>query len=150
MADSLKAVLTQAMKSAMKAKQKERLLVIRTILAAVKQKEVDERVDVSDEMLLVILDKQLKQRRESAKIFKEAGRDELLKVEEFEISIIQEFLPEALTESEIDTIVSEAIASTSAQSMKDMGKVMGIIKPQLQGKADMSQVSQLIKSKLQS
>jgi uncharacterized protein len=145
---SIKERLTQEMKSAMKAKQKERLLVIRTMLAAVKQKEVDERVEVDDDMLLVILDKQLKQRRESAKIYREAGRDELLNNEEFEMSIIQEFLPEAMSDDEINGLIEQAIASTSAQSMKDMGKVMGILKPQVQGKADMSKISQLIKSKL--
>jgi len=145
---SIKERLTQEMKSAMKAKQKDRLLVIRTMLAAVKQKEVDERVEVDDEMLLVILDKQLKQRRESAKIYREAGRDELLKNEEFEMSIIQEFLPEAMSDDEINNLIEQAIAKTSAQSMKDMGKVMGILKPQVQGKADMSQISQLIKSRL--
>jgi len=145
---SIKERLTQEMKSAMKAKQKERLLVIRTMLAAVKQKEVDERVDVDDTMLLVILDKQLKQRRESAKIYREAGRDELLKNEEFEMSIIQEFLPEAMSDDEINDLIEKAIEKTSAQSMKDMGKVMGILKPQVQGKADMSQISQLIKNKL--
>ncbi|MFK5985878.1 MAG: GatB/YqeY domain-containing protein [Pseudomonadota bacterium] len=149
MSETLKQRLTQAMKAAMKSKQKDRLLVIRTMLAAVKQKEVDERVEVDDNMLLVILDKQLKQRRESAKIYREAGRDELLKTEEFEMSIIQEFLPQALSDDEVNNIIDKAIVSTSAQSMKDMGKVMGLIKPQVQGKADMSQISQLIKSKLQ-
>ena len=148
MSYDIKERLTQEMKSAMKAKQKERLLVIRTMLAAVKQKEVDERVDVDDDMLLIILDKQLKQRRESAKIYHEAGRDELFKNEEFEMSIIQEFLPEAMSDTEINDLIEQAITTTSAQSMKDMGKVMGILKPQVQGKADMSQISQLIKNKL--
>ena len=148
MSYQIKDRLTQEMKSAMKSKQKERLLVIRTMLAAVKQKEVDERVEVDDDMLLVILDKQLKQRRESAKIYLEAGRDELLKTEEFEMSIIQEFLPEAMTVEEINILIDQAIKSSSAQSMKDMGKVMAILKPQVQGKADMSQISQLIKSRL--
>lgn len=146
----IKNLLTQEMKSAMKSKQKDRLLVIRTMLAAVKQIEVDERVEVDDARLLAILDKQLKQRRESAKIYKEAGRDELLANEEFEMGIIQEFLPEAIGEDEINTLIEQAISTSSAQSMKDMGKVMAILKPQVQGKADMSQVSQLIKSKLQS
>ncbi len=150
MSQEIKAQLTQEMKSAMKSKQKDRLLVIRTMLAAVKQIEVDERVEVDDVRLLAILDKQLKQRRESAKIFKEAGRDELLAKEEFEMTVIQEFLPEAMSEEEISTLIDQAIKSTSAESMKDMGKVMGIIKPQVQGKADMSQISQLIKSKLSS
>ncbi len=149
MSTSLKEQLTQAMKSAMKSKQKDRLLVIRTMLAAVKQKEVDQRIEVGDDLLLTILDKQLKQRRESAKIFSEAGREELLKKEEFEISVIQEFLPEALSEDEIVALIEQAMVSTGAESMKDMGKVMGILKPQVQGKADMSQISQLIKSKLQ-
>ena len=148
MSYQIKERLTQEMKSAMKSKQKDRLLVIRTMLAAVKQKEVDERVEVDDDMLLVILDKQLKQRRESAKIFLEAGRDELFKNEEFEMGIIQEFLPEAMTADEINVLIDQAIESSSAQSMKDMGKVMGILKPQVQGKADMSQISQLIKSRL--
>jgi uncharacterized protein YqeY len=148
MTQEIKAQLTQEMKSAMKSKQKDRLLVIRTMLAAVKQIEVDERVEVDDARLLAILDKQLKQRRESAKIFKEAGRDELFAKEEFEMSVIQEFLPEAMSEEEISSLIDQAIESTSAVSMKDMGKVMGIIKPQVQGKADMSQISQMIKSKL--
>ena len=148
MSQEIKAQLTQEMKSAMKSKQKDRLLVIRTMLAAVKQIEVDERVEVDDARLLAILDKQLKQRRESAKIYKEAGRDELLAKEEFEMTIIQEFLPEAISEEEIITLIDQAIKSTSAESMKDMGKVMGVIKPQVQGKADMSQISQLIKNKL--
>ena len=148
MSYQIKERLTQEMKSAMKSKQKERLLVIRTMLAAVKQKEVDERIEVDDDMLLVILDKQLKQRRESAKIYQQAGRDELFKNEEFEMSIIQEFLPEAMTTDEINALIDQAIESSAAQSMKDMGKVMGILKPQVQGKADMSQISQLIKSRL--
>lgn len=148
MSQEIKNQLTQEMKSAMKSKQKDRLLVIRTMLAAVKQIEVDERIEVDDVRLLVILDKQLKQRRESAKIYKEAGRDELLATEEFEMTIIQEFLPEAMSDDEINTLIEQAIESTSAQSMKDMGKVMGIIKPQVQGKADMSQISQIIKNKL--
>jgi len=149
MSQELKNRLTQEMKTAMKSKQKERLVVIRTMLAAVKQKEVDERIEVTDELLLAILDKQLKQRKESSKVFREAGRDELCEQEEFEIKIIQEFLPEALTSDEISHLIEQAISSSGAQSMKDMGKVMGILKPQVQGKADMSQVSQLIKNKLQ-
>ena len=150
MSQETKDRLIQEMKSAMKAKQKDRLLVIRTMLAAVKQIEVDERVEVDDVRLLAILDKQLKQRRESAKIFKQAGRNDLLANEEFEMTVIQEFLPKAMSEDEINILIDHAIKSSSAESMKDMGKVMGIIKPQVQGKADMSQISLLIKSKLQS
>ena len=148
MSQETKDRLIQEMKSAMKAKQKDRLLVIRTMLAAVKQIEVDERVEVDDVRLLAILDKQLKQRRESAKIFKQAGRNDLLANEEFEMTVIQEFLPKAMSEDEINILIDHAIKSSSAESMKDMGKVMGIIKPQVQGKADMSQISLLIKSKL--
>ncbi|MBF0264904.1 MAG: GatB/YqeY domain-containing protein [Gammaproteobacteria bacterium] len=148
MSSEIKDKLTQEMKSAMKSKQKERLGVIRALLAAVKQKEVDERIEVDDSMLLAILDKQLKQRKESAKIYREASRDELAENEEFEITVIQDFLPQALTEEEISAIISEAINSTGASSMKDMGKVMAQIKPQIQGKADMGEVSKSIKSQL--
>lgn len=148
MSTELKDKLTQEMKSAMKSKQKDRLGVIRALLAAVKQIEVDERVEVDDSKLLVILDKQLKQRKESAKIYRENDRVELAESEEFEMSVIKDFLPQALTEDEISAIISEAVTNTGASSMKDMGKVMAQIKPQVQGKADMSEISKLIKSQL--
>jgi len=148
MSSEIKDKLTQEMKSAMKNKQKERLGVIRTLLAAVKQREVDERIEVDDSILLAILDKQLKQRKESAKIYREANRNELAENEEFEMSVIQDFLPQALSEEEISAIINEAISSTGATAMKDMGKVMAQIKPKVQGKADMGEVSKLIKSKL--
>jgi len=148
MSSEIKDKLTQEMKSAMKNKQKERLGVIRTLLAAVKQREVDERIEVDDSILLAILDKQLKQRKESAKIYREANRNELAENEEFEMSVIQDFLPQALSEEEISAFINEAISSTGATAMKDMGKVMAQIKPKVQGKADMGEVSKLIKSQL--
>jgi len=148
MSQEIKARLTQDMKDAMKSKQKDRLAVIRMLLAAVKQREVDERIEVDDAILLTILDKQVKQRRESAKIYHEAGRTELAEQEEAEIAVIQDYLPTALTEDEINQLIDSTIESSGAQSMQDMGKVMGILKPQVQGKADMGQISQLIKKRL--
>ncbi len=144
----LKERITDDMKVAMKAKNKERLLVIRTILAAIKQIEVDERIELDDERIMLVLDKMLKQRRESIKQFKEAGRDDLTEIEEAEIVVIQDFLPQALTEEEIDALVVKAISDSGAGSIKDMGKVMGIVKPQMLGRADMSIVSSVIKAKL--
>ena len=136
------------MKSAMKAGDKERLATIRLILAAVKQVEVDTRNDVSDQDMLVILDKMAKQRRESISQFEQAGRQDLVDKETQELNILSEFLPQALSEDEIAELIYTAIQESSASSMKDMGKVMGILKPQLQGRADMGKVSQLIKSRL--
>ena len=136
------------MKASMKAKNKARLGVIRLILAAIKQIEVDERIELDNERTIIVLDKMLKQRRDSIKQFRDAGRDDLAVIEEAEILVIQDFLPQALTEEEIDLLIKEAIADTGAASMKEMGKVMGILKPQLQGRADMSIVSKKIKAAL--
>lgn len=144
----LKERIRDDMKTAMKAKDKDRLLVIRTILAAIKQIEVDERVELDDERTIVVLDKMLKQRRESIKQFNDAGRTDLVEIEEAEIVVIQDFLPKALTENEIKEMVEKAIADSSAKSIRDMGKVMGILKPQMLGRADMSVVSAVIKTKL--
>ncbi|MCK5728975.1 MAG: GatB/YqeY domain-containing protein [Methylococcales bacterium] len=144
----LKNRIKDDMKNAMRAKNKDRLLVVRTILAAIKQIEVDERIELDNERIIAVLDKMLKQRRESVKQFKEGGRDDLIAIEEAEILIIQDFLPQALTNDEIDSLVKVAIESTAATSMKDMGKVMGQLKPQMQGRADMSMVSQKIKAAL--
>lgn len=140
--------LKDDMKAAMKARDKERLAVIRLMLAAVKQREVDERIELDDEQTLAVLDKMLKQRRDSIKQYKEAGRDDLAEVEEFETSIIQDYLPTALTLDEIAAIVDAAVASTGASSMKEMGQVMAIVKPQVQGRGDMGAVSGLVKQKL--
>jgi len=145
---SLKARIQDDMKSAMKAGDKARLGVIRLILAAIKQREVDERIELDDEQVLAVLDKMVKQRRDSIAQYTEAGRDELAAAEQAEVDIIQDYLPEALSEDEIAAIVEQAIAETGASSMRDMGKVMGKVKPQVQGRADMGQVSTLVKQKL--
>lgn len=136
------------MKASLKAGDKRRLGTVRLMLAAVKQREVDERIELDDQQVLVILDKMVKQRRESIVQYEKAGRDELAEQEAFEISIIQEYLPEALSDDEIATLIEEAIAGTGAQSIRDMGKVMGQLKPKMQGRADMGAVSALVKQKL--
>ncbi len=133
---------------AMKSGEKERLAIIRLITSAMKQIEVDERIELDDARVIAILDKMVKQRRESIAQFKTAGRDDLVKQENYEIGIIQEFLPEALSEEEVDDIVNRAIDKTGASSIKDMGKVMGIVKPQIIGRADMGEISGRIKSLL--
>ena len=137
-----------AVVSAMKAGEKERLAIIRLITSAMKQIEVDERIELDDTRVIVILDKMVKQRRESIAQFKTAERDDLVKQESYEIDIIQEFLPQALSEEEVDDIVNQAIEKTGAASIKDMGKVMGIVKPQIIGRADMGEISGRIKSLL--
>lgn len=144
----LKSTITDAMKTAMKGGDKARLATIRLIMAAIKQVEVDERKDLTDADLLAILDKMAKQRRESISQYKEAGRDDLVAQEESELLVIQDFLPQPLTEDEIAELIKEAVASTGAQDMKDMGKVMGVLKPKLQGRADMGKVSGQIKALL--
>jgi len=136
------------MKAAMKAKEKGRLNVIRMILAAIKQIEVDERIELDHARIIVVLDKMLKQRRESIKQFNEAGRTDLTEIEEAEVLVIQEYLPQALTEDEILVMVEKAVADSKAESIKDMGKVMGIVRPQMLGRADMSVVSTVIKNRL--
>lgn len=145
---SLKQQINDAMKQAMRAKEKERLGTIRLIQAEVKRVEVDERIEVSDERLLAILDKMVKQRRDSISQYEDAGRQELADIELAEIDVIQEFLPTALSESEISDLVQSAIATSGAESMRDMGKVMGILKPQIQGRADAGVVSAQVKSAL--
>lgn len=136
------------MKSSMKSGDKKRLGVIRLMLSAIKQIEVDERIELDDERIIGVLDKMAKQRRESISQFESAGRNDLIEIEQDELVILQEFLPAALSESEINDLVEQAIQSTGAASIKEMGKVMGQLKPQLQGRADMGQVSQLIKTRL--
>lgn len=134
----------------MKSGDKARLLVIRNMLSAIKQIEVDERIDLDDARVIVVLDKMSKQRRESIAQYTTAGRDDLIQIEAAELEIIQEFLPEAMSDTEIETAIDDAINTTGASSIKEMGKVMGILKPKLQGRADMGKVSQLIKSRLAS
>ena len=145
---SLKAQINEAMKAAMRAKEKERLGTIRLILAEIKKVEVDERIDPDDVRITSIMDKMVKQRRDSIKQFSDAGRDELAAKEQGEIDVIQEFLPQPLSEDEIGALIDEAIASTGAASMQDMGKVMSMLKPKMAGRADMGNVSGLIKARL--
>ena len=145
---SLKDRIQQDVKDAMRAKEKERLATIRLITAAIKQREVDERIELDDEQVLVVLDKMCKQRRESISQFEKAGRDDLIAQEVSELDIIKTYLPEQLGDDEIAAMIDTAMADTGASSIKDMGKVMGQLKPKLQGRADMGAVSALIKSKL--
>lgn len=149
MAESLlRQRLTDAMKNAMREKLKDRLEIIRLIQAAIKQREIDERIDITDEIVLQVLDKMAKQRRESIAQFKAANRQDLVDKEEAQLVVIQEFMPKQLDEAEITDLINAAIAQTGANGMQDMGKVMGVLKPKLQGKADMSKVSAVIKSRL--
>ena len=145
---SLKADINNAMKDAMRAKDKPRLSAIRLIQAEVKRIEVDERIEIDDQRLIAIMDKMIKQRRDSITQYEAAGRDELAAVEIAEIEVIQDFLPTALTEQEIDELIQATIASSGAESMRDMGKVMGILKPKIQGRADAGIVSAGVKKAL--
>jgi len=135
-------------KTAMKAGDKPRLATLRLISAAIKQIEVDKRIELDESATISVLDKMLKQRRESIAQYEKANRDDLIAVEQSELELIQEYMPAALSEDEISTIINDAVSSSGASSIKDMGKVMGIVKPALQGKADMSAVSQIIKQRL--
>jgi uncharacterized protein YqeY len=146
--DSLKDSVHAAMKAAMKARDKPRLATIRLIQAEFKRIEVDERIEIDDARALAILDKMVKQRRDSAQQYRDADREELAEQEDFEIGVIQEFMPEQLGEDEIVGMIDAAIASVDASGMQAMGPVMGILKPQLQGRADMGSVSQLVKQRL--
>ncbi|MDB4138844.1 GatB/YqeY domain-containing protein [Methylophilaceae bacterium] len=145
---SLKVKISEDMKNAMRNKDSERLGAIRLLQSALKQKEVDERIEIGDGDILIIIEKMLKQRRDSIDAFQKADRQDLVKKEEFEISVLMQYMPEPLEESEILKIIDEAIKSLSASSMKDMGAVMNAVKPALSGKANMADVSQKIKSKL--
>jgi uncharacterized protein YqeY len=136
------------MKASMKGGNKARLAVIRLILAAVKQVEVDERIELDNDRVIQVLDKMLKQRRESIRQYADAGRNDLVEIEEAEILVIQDFLPQPLTEAEIDSMIKEAVAESGAASIKDMGKVMGLLKAKMQGRADMAIVGAKIKAVL--
>jgi len=144
----LKERLQADMKAAMKAGEKERLGVIRLIMAGIKQREVDERIQLDDAQVLAVLDKMVKQRRESITQFQSAGRDDLVAAEQTELSIIQEYLPQALSEEEVESLIKDALAESGASGIGDMGKVMAVLKPKLQGRADMSMVSLRVKSLL--
>ncbi len=145
---TLKTDITEAMKNAMRAKEKQRLGAIRLILAEIKKIEVDERIEVDDQRVLSILDKMNKQRKDSITQYQAAGRDDLVAIEQAEMQVIAEFLPAALTDSEIESIVKDAIAASGASGMQDMGKVMGIVKPKVQGRADMGAISNMVKAAL--
>ena len=145
---TLKEQIQDDMKAAMRAKEKLRLATIRLTLAAIKQKEVDERVTPTDEQVLAILEKMVKQRRDSIKQFEDAGRQELADTEKAEIVILQDYLPEQMDAAELERVVTEIISNVGAAGPQDMGKVMGALKPRIQGRADMGQASQLVKNKL--
>ncbi|HIG88748.1 GatB/YqeY domain-containing protein [Candidatus Thioglobus sp.] len=144
----LKARITEDMKSAMRAKDKDTLKAIRMILGAVKQKEVDDRIELNDAQVMSVIQKMVKQRKDSISQFKDAGRTDLVDVEEAELVIINNYMPEQLSEAEVAAAVDKAIADSGASSMQDMGKLMGLLKGQLDGKADMGAVSGLIRAKL--
>jgi uncharacterized protein YqeY len=144
----LKERINEDMKSAMRAGEKERLATIRLILAAIKQREVDERVTLDDTQVLAVLEKMIKQRKESISQFEAGGRADLVAKESAEVAVLQVYLPAQLSDAELDALIAEAIASTGASSVKDMGKVMGVVKGKAQGRADMGAVSARIKAKL--
>lgn len=145
---SLKQQITDDMKTAMRAKETARLGAIRLLLAAMKQREVDERIELSDADILAIIDKMLKQRRDSISQYEAAGRQDLAEVEKFEMGVLQTYMPQQLTEAEIEAAVAQAITASGATGPQEMGKVMAILKPQLAGRADIAKVSGLVKTKL--
>ena len=145
---SLKQQINEDMKSAMRAKETARLGAIRLLLAAMKQREVDERIELTDADVVAIIEKMLKQRRDSISQYKAANRQDLVDVEEFEVSVLQTYMPQQFSEAEIASAIAEAIAATGAAGPQDMGKVMGVVKPKLAGRADMGKVSALVKTKL--
>jgi len=140
--------VNEDMKAAMKAREAERLGALRLLLAAMKQREVDERITLDDAGVVAVIEKMIKQRRESIAQFEKAARQDLADKEKYEISVIEGYLPQQLSQAEIDAVVAEAIAATGAKGPADMGKVMGIVKPKLAGRADMGRVSGLVKAKL--
>jgi len=145
---ALKERITEDMKAAMKAADKERLGTIRLALAAIKQREVDERITLDDTQVLAVLDKMIKQRREAIAQFQTGGRADLVAKETAEIGVLQAYLPSQMSEAEIDELIAQSIAATGASSVKDMGKVMALVKPKAQGRADLGAVSARIKQKL--
>jgi uncharacterized protein YqeY len=148
MSETLKQRLQQDMKAAMRAKDAERLGTIRLIMAAIKQREVDERIELDDQQVLEVLTKMVKQRRDSLSQYQQAGRQDLADQESAELALIDEYLPPALGDVELEALVDEAISAVGAQSPQDMGKVMGQLKPRIQGRADMGKVSGLVKGRL--
>jgi hypothetical protein len=145
---SLRLQIAEDMKSAMRAKDAPRLSAIRLLMAAIKQREVDERIELSDDQVIAAIEKMLKQRRDSISQFESAGRQDLADTEKFEVSVLQGYMPQPLTDAEAEAMVAAAIVSSGAAGVKDMGKVMAIVKPQMAGRADMGKISALIKAKL--
>ena len=145
---SLKDRIQEDMKAAMRAKDKSRLGAIRLILAAIKQREIDERIELDDTQMLGVLEKMIKQRRESLAQYQNAGRDDLAAQETFEIELIQSYLPAPLSEADLETLIANAITATGARSLRDMGKIMALIKDQAQGRADLAAVSARVKARL--
>ena len=144
----LREQLTEDMKTAMKAREAEKLGAVRLILAAVKQREIDERITLDDAGVIAVIEKMIKQRKDSISQFEKAARQDLADKEKFELSILGAYLPQQLSQAEVDAIIGEAVASTGAKSPADMGKVMAAVKPRLAGRADMGKVSALVKGKL--
>ena len=140
--------VNEDMKTAMKAREADRLGTLRLLLAAMKQREVDERITLDDAGVIAVVEKMIKQRKDSIAQYEKAARQDLADKEKFEITVIEAYLPQQLSQAEIDAIVAEAIASTGAKGSADMGKVMGVVKPRLAGRADMGKVSGLVKAKL--
>jgi uncharacterized protein YqeY len=147
---SLKSRIQEDVKNAMRAQERERLAALRLVTAAIKQKEVDERVELNDEQVLAVLDKMVKQRRESIEQFEKAGRSDLARTERFELDLIQGYLPEPLGEQELEELIQSTIAELGASSIRDMGPVMNALRGQVQGRADMKAVSQAVKAQLTS
>jgi len=146
--ESIKPRIQEDIKSAMRAKEKRRLGTLRLISAAIKQREVDERISLDDTQVIVVLDKMLKQRRDSLAQYEKANRQDLAEQESYEIKLIQEFLPQPLSEAELANLIEAAISQTNATSFKELGPVMAILKPQLQGRADMRAISMMVKNRL--
>ena len=145
---SLKAQINDDVKQAMRSGEKERLKTLRMITAAIKQREIDERTELDDAQVLAVVEKMIKQRRESVEQYREGNRPELAEVEEAEIQILKPYLPEQLSEAELAEAIDQAIAEAGAEDMSGMGRVMGLLKPRIQGRADMGQVSRLVRSRL--
>jgi uncharacterized protein YqeY len=145
---SLKERINEDMKTAMRARESARLGAIRLLLAAIKQKEVDERVTLDDAAIVAVIDKMLKQRKDSIEQYQKANRPDLVDAERFEVEVLNAYMPQALTAAEIESVVVAAISASGAQSMQDMSKVMAIARPQLAGRADMAEVSRLVKARL--
>lgn len=145
---SLRERITEDMKTAMRAKDTPRLAAIRLLQAAIKQREVDERIELDDAQVVAVIEKMLKQRRDSISQYEAAKRNDLADVEKFEVSVLQAYMPQALSDAEVEQMVADAITASGAAGVKDMGKVMAAVKPQVAGRADMGKVSALIKARL--